>query len=276
MSDVDPAYAQYLEKDYAEEARKAQEIAFANQVNQLGQLKATSPQPVPKAEYLELPERELPSTALELRQELEAAIANYHQAIENAKGFEAKLREARKAEAIALTDDSNADEKRIVKAVSESQGLQSVFSRRLELAKRKVPEAFAEIPHIARGLVQNLVNRCFALAAERAARHREVLWPRFDSEAFIRTVPTGFPVSYENGLDRLISCCPDVIAARSCIPRLNYLSRTALPAALTFEQLQGDLTVLAKAEEAFQIESNRQYNFEALAEVETEPQLVEA
>jgi hypothetical protein len=83
----------------------------------------------------------------DLKKQLKAAIAAYHKATENADSFETKLREAKKAEADALTDDDG-DEKRLVKAIGESQGLQAVFSRRLELARAKVPEAFAVIQPI--------------------------------------------------------------------------------------------------------------------------------
>jgi len=269
MSD-DQAYARALERDNAAAMRKAEEIAFANQVNQLGQLKAASPQPAPKKpEYLELPERELPSTAPELRQELEVAIVAYRKAIENVRSFEINLQEARRAEAVAVTDDGG-DEKKIVKAVSESQGLQAVYSRRLELAGRKVPEAFVAIVPVAKALAVGLVNRCVGLAAERADRHRAVFRPRLDHETFIRTFPSGFPVDFESGLDKLVGCAPDVINARACIPQFSFLGRSALPANLTFQQLQLDLDALERAEVAYQAEADRQYDFEAPAE--TEPQ----
>ena len=77
------------------------------------------------------------SDSADLEKQLEDAIVSYHKAVENVGSFEAKLREARRAETDALTDDS-VDEKRIVKAVAEAQGLQSVFSRRLQLAQEKV------------------------------------------------------------------------------------------------------------------------------------------
>ena len=273
MSD-DQAYAKFLAKEYAEEVRKADEVAMANQV---AQLKAAFPQQgaaTPKAdEYLKLPERELPSTALELRQELEAAITSYRKKIEDVRAFEAKLREARAAEASAVNDDS-ADERRTVKAIAEAQGLQAVYSRRVELAKAKVPKSFVVISYIARAIAQTLVDRCVRLAHERINAHREVFQRRLDHDAFVRAFPS-LPVDFETSLDRVVACCPDVINARACIPHFRFLGRSALPADLTFEKLQWDLNTLEKAEEAFQIESNRQHNFEALAEVETEPQPVE-
>jgi hypothetical protein len=223
MSD-DQAYAKFLAKEYAEEVRKADEVAMANQV---AQLKAAFPQQgaaTPKAdEYLKLPERELPSTALELRQELEAAITSYRKKIEDVRAFETRLREARKAEADAVNDDS-ADEKKTVKAIAEAQGLQAVYSRRAELAKAKVPEAFVAILPLAKGLAQDLVNRCVGLAHERANAHRKVFRPRLDHETFIRTFPSGFPVDFESGLDKLVGCAPDVLAARGCIPHFNFLA----------------------------------------------------
>jgi hypothetical protein len=123
------------------------------------------------------------SDSTDLKKQLAAAIAAYHKEIENVATFETKLREVRKAEAVALTDDSG-DEKKIVKAVAESQGLQAVYSRRLELAKEKVPAAFATIFPIAKAMAQDLVNRCFALATERATRHRKVFRPRLDLATF--------------------------------------------------------------------------------------------
>jgi hypothetical protein len=66
MSD-DQAYAKALERDNAAAMRRAEEVGMANQLAQLQRQGAAAAQPVPKAEYLELPERELPSTALELR-----------------------------------------------------------------------------------------------------------------------------------------------------------------------------------------------------------------
>jgi hypothetical protein len=270
MSD---AYAEYLEKEYAEAARKAHELLMANQ---LAQLKAGSPATKEAAApYLKLPELELPSTAPELRKALEAAIANYRKTIENARSFETKLREAGRAEAAAVTDDG-ADERKIVKAVAEAQGLQAVYSRRAELAKQKVPEAFVVILPLAKALAQDLVNRCVRLVQERANAHREVFRPRLDQETFIRTLPSGFPVDFETSLDRLVACCPDVVNARACIPQFSFLGRSAMPADLTSEKLTWDLNTLKTAEEAFEVEAAREYNFEAPAEVETEPQPVEA
>jgi hypothetical protein len=269
VSNVDPRYAEYLEKEYAAEARRAQEIAMANQLAQFNPGSSVTKKAAPEADhYPEPPARQLPSTAPELRKELEKALADYHQAIEHVKSFEAKLREAREAEATAVTDDSG-DEKRIVKAVTESQGLQAVYSRRLQLAQEKVPTAFAAIPVIVRALAQELTNRCYALAAERVARYRTVFRPRLDLESFHRSFSNSlysFPVDFESDLDRLIECCPDVIAARACTPRLNIVVVPSIVSrkSFTFEQLQVDLDTLKKAEEAFELESAREYDFEEL------------
>ena len=51
------------------------------------------------------------SDSADLKKQLEVAIAAYHKAIENVRTFEAKLREARAAEAAAVNDDSG-DEKK--------------------------------------------------------------------------------------------------------------------------------------------------------------------
>jgi hypothetical protein len=211
MSDVDPGYAAFLEREYAKEAARAQKVLMANQLAQFKTgSSATQRAAAPKADqYLKLPERELPSTAPELRQELKESIASYHKAIEHAQSFEAKLREARKAEVDALTDDAT-DEKKVVKTVAENLGLQQVYSRRAELAKQKVPEAFVAILPIAKALAQELTNRCYALAAERVARHRAVFRPRLDLESFHRTFSNSlysFPVDFASDLDRLIECC---------------------------------------------------------------------
>jgi hypothetical protein len=85
----------------------------------------------------------LPTTARELRKELEVAIAAYRKAIENVRALESKLREARQAEATAVNDDSG-DEKKIVRAVSEAVGLQSVYSRRIEWPRRRLPKFSSE------------------------------------------------------------------------------------------------------------------------------------
>ena len=204
-----------------------------------------------------------------MKKELEDAIASYHKSIESVRAFEAKLREARQAEAAAVNDDYG-DEKKIVKAVAEAQGLQAVYSRRLELARQKIPEVFAEIPPIVKGLAQDLADRCYALAAERAARHREVFHARLDLETFHRqflsSLPA-FPVDFQSDVDRLVDCCADVINAKGCVPRLNFL---LVPAMLsdnfTFEKLQLDLDNLEKAEVAFEAEAAREYPFEEPAE----------
>ena len=49
-----------------------------------------------------------------------------------------------------------------------------------------------------------------------------------------------------------------------------------MPADLTFEKLTWDLNTLENAEEAFEAEAARQYDFQAPAEVKTKPQPVEA
>jgi len=211
----------------------------------------------------------------DLKKQLEAAIASYHKALENVRAFEGRLREARQGEATAVNDDSG-DEKRIVKAVAESQGLQAVYSRRAEVGKAKIVESFASIVPAAQAIAQDLVNRCVTLAHERANRHREVFRPRLDHETFIRTFPSGFPVDFESSLDRLINCCPDVINARACIPQFSFLARSVMPEDLTFEKLTWDLNTLERAEVASQAEADRQYDFETPAEVEVEPQPVEA
>jgi hypothetical protein len=49
-----------------------------------------------------------------------------------------------------------------------------------------------------------------------------------------------------------------------------------MPADLTFEKLTWDLNTLERAEEAFEAEAAREYDFQASAEVEVEPQPLEA
>lgn len=199
----------------------------------------------------------------DLKKQLADAIDAYHKEIENVGSFETKLREARKAEADALTDDSG-DEKKIVKAVAESQGLQAVYSRRLELAREKVPQAFAAIPPIAKALAQDQANRCYALAAERAAAHRKVFRPRLDLATFHQRFSNSlhsFPVDFESELDQLIDCCPDVVNARACLPRLGYLEARHLPPDLTLKQLQHDLDSLEQAERAYEAEAAATYDF---------------
>ena len=76
------------------------------------------------------------SDSADLKKQLEDAIVSYHKAVENVGSFETKLRETRRPETDALTDDSG-DEKRIVKAVAEAQGLQSVLAGDCNWLKRR-------------------------------------------------------------------------------------------------------------------------------------------
>lgn len=212
-----------------------------------------------------------PDTA-DLKKQLEAAIAAYKAALKNVSDFEGKLAVSRKSEADALSDDS-ADERATVRKISEAQGLQAVFSRRAEIARQKVPEAFAAIFPLAKTLAQDLTNRCFALADERAARHVELFRTRLDLETFHRqflSALPAFPVDFESDLDKLVGCCADVLGARVCVPQLSFLTMRVMPPDLTFEKLQWDLETLEKAEAAYEAEAAKEYNFEKLAEVEVE------
>jgi hypothetical protein len=268
MSEVDP-YAEFLAKERVEAQRKADELSMANQ---LAQFKAGPPQQGAAApgaaQHLELPQRVLPATAAELRKELRKSIEAYHAAIEHVRSFDTKMAEARQAEVKAVTDDSG-DEKKIVRAVSEAQGLASVYSRRKAIAEKKIPVLFGEIVLLAKALAQDLVNRCYGLAEERAAKHKAILKPRFDLESLCRTCNLiTFPADFERGLDRLIDCCcPDVVAAKACVPHLSWLHMRVLPADFSLERLQWDLEALEKAEAAFEAEAAREYNFEEPAEV---------
>jgi len=152
------------------------------------------------------------STAAEFRQQMEEAIQSYRKAIERVKTFESKLSDARRSEAVAISDD-DADEKKTVKLIAEAQGLAAVYSRRVEVAKGKVPDLFGTIVPLARSFAQELTNKCYRLARERSARHRQFFRLRIDLEALHRTYGSAtFPVDFESNLDRLIDCCPDVIA----------------------------------------------------------------
>ena len=74
-------------------------------------------------------------------------------------------------------DVEGGDEHKIVKAVAEALGLQAVYSRRLELARQKIPETFAAIPTIGKAVAQDLANRAYDLVQTRAARHRKMFGP---------------------------------------------------------------------------------------------------
>lgn len=186
-----------------------------------------------------------------------------------------------------MSDDS-LDEKKVVKAVAESQGLASVYSRRPEVARQRIPETFAGIIPAAKALAQDLINRCFELADERAARHRALFRSRLDLEMFHRAFSSslpGIPVDFASDVDKLVVCCSDVAAARNCIPHLTFLPMRNVPPDLTLQQLTWDLDNLERAEAAYQAEANREYNFDEPAEepvtkpddVPTpEPQLVES
>jgi RNAse (barnase) inhibitor barstar len=205
------------------------------------------------------------SDSADLHKQLKAALAAYRKATENADSFEAKLRDAKKAEADALTDDGG-DEKKIVKAVAESQGLQAVYSRRLELARQKVPEAFATIQPLVKALAQDLARRCYTLAAERTARHREVFRARLDVESFHRQFTSSlrsFPIDYETDLDQLADCCPDVINSKACVPLLVWTNNPVVGDkwGLTIERIEEDIARLKDAETAYEAEAAKEYDF---------------
>jgi hypothetical protein len=70
-------------------------------------------------------------------------------------------------------------------------------------------------------------------------------------------------VDYESDLDKLAGCCPDVANAKACVPRLNFMvAPIMLSQNFTFAQLQLDLDNLKKAEDAYEAESARKYDFE--------------
>ena len=127
------------------------------------------------------------------------------------------------------------------------------------------PEAFAVIQSIVKALAQDLARRCFALTAERVARHRTMFRARLDLETFHRRFNNSlhsFPVDFESELDQLIDCCSDVINARACVPLMIWTINPVQDKwGLTIERIEEDVARLNDAEAAYEAETAKEYDF---------------
>jgi len=175
MSTVDPRYAEYLEREYAEEARKAAELDLANQRAQFaiglrgqGQGAAATPAKAPQPPPLELPSN---LTFAELKEKISSAIADYKQREADLIKIRASLRAAQVKEAAAIRKSLENDSPEILDEISRARLEAETASRRIAVAEKAfAAEGLTTVTQLLNAGQAMLVKRISELSTERTRR----------------------------------------------------------------------------------------------------------
>jgi hypothetical protein len=139
MSD-DQAYTKFLEQENAAAMRKAEEVAMANQRDQLtAGLQRQGAAAAPKApQYLESPSLELSSKLIfeELKERISSALADYKQREADLIKIRKSLRKAQVKEAAAVQKSLKDDSAKILDEISRARIEAETASRRITVAEQ--------------------------------------------------------------------------------------------------------------------------------------------
>jgi hypothetical protein len=202
----------------------------------------------------------------EAHDKLQACLAEYKAAQAAVTDLEQKLAKAKDDEASALTAD-DAPETEVVDRMRDAQGLQTVYSRRLHLARERAGQALEPVRLAVLELYRQLDAKVSDLVESRVNAHQAVILARVDADTLQANLITA---GYVIGFPIITTICDhafDVLNAKACKPFITWVKSGQV----TLERLEQDIAALTKAELEYQREAARTYDFDVPATTDTEP-----
>lgn len=192
----------------------------------------------------------------------------YQAAVAAVADFEGKLAKAKADEASALTDDT-APEAKVVSRIRDAQGLQQVFSRRLELARERIT-----LEPLRQAILEaywELDNKVSELVKQRMNADQAFFLARPDVDSFRSALVSGGYFVMQSPIVTLCENAVDVLNAYQCKPRFVWANNAVHDGTgLTLQRLQEDVSRLTECESAYETEAAREYDFTVAPQQESQ------